>query len=159
LLVLLAAASLLPGDPGTGQPPRPALDPSRLAPFSAASVEVRGDTLVVADLREIPPKAAARDLAGRVLVGGDAGAELGLWTLKVAAGLARATPFLGQEGPGATVASMRNRTVVQPPQPDFVPFKVPVAVTLTDLDAGGMPGRPRHVTVRTIRLSEERRRP
>jgi hypothetical protein len=157
LLVLLAGASLLPGDPGTGQPaPRPALDTSRLARFSAASVQVRGDTLVVAGLQDIPPQTAGRDLAGRVLVGADPGAELGLWTLKVAAGMVRATPFLGREGPGVTLL---DPAVLQPPQPVFVPFKVPVAVTLTDLDAGGMPSRTRHVTVRTIRLSEERSRP
>jgi len=68
---------------------------------------------------------------------------------------ARATPFLGQEGPGATVQD----PAVQPPQPVFVPFKVPVAVTLTELDADGMPCRTRHVAVRTFRLSAERSRP
>jgi hypothetical protein len=154
LLVLLGAASLLPGDPGTGHlAPPPAIAPARLAPFSAASVQVRGDTLVVTDLEEIDAKASGRDLARRVLIGGDGGAEMGLWVLKVAAAMARATPFLGREGPGGAMSKQATREV---PQPDFVPFKVPVAVTLTDLDAGGTPCRTRQMTVGTIRLAADR---
>jgi hypothetical protein len=155
LLVLLAAASLLPGDPGTGQPAaQPAVVPARLAAFSAASVQVKGDTLTVTDLQEIDPKATGQDLAGRVLLGGGGSVKLGLWALKVGADMARATPFLGQEGPGGSVLGKPGTPAA--PQPNCIPFKAPVGVTLTELDAGGLPCRTRQVWVCMIRLAGDR---
>jgi hypothetical protein len=154
LLVLLGCASLLLGDSGTPPPAQPVtIAPAWLAPFSAASVQVDGDTLSVADLEAIDPKASGRDLAGRVLIGGKGEAELGLWVLHVGTAMERATPFLDQEGPGGSVGKPGDRA----PAPRlFVPFRTPVPVTLTFLDAGGLPCRTRQLKVREIRLTDNR---
>jgi hypothetical protein len=149
LVALLSSVFLLPADFGVAQPARSSVvAPPAPALFSARSAQVKGDALIVADLQEVNSKTAPGALGGRVLLSGDSGVELGLWVLKVDVDMARATPFLGEEGPGATFLKPGKPG---PSGSEFVPFRAPVRVTLTHLDASGTTLRTEQQAVREIR--------
>ena len=149
LVALLACPFLLPVDPGvpSSQTEAPA------ALFFARSARLDGDALLVADLREVDPKAGTGALGGRVLIGGEGAAELGLWTLTVGADMERTTPLLGKEGPGATFLKPGHNTTERS---DFVPFRGPIRVKLTYLGADGSPRCTEERIVREIRLAGDR---
>jgi hypothetical protein len=152
-LVLLGVATLLPADPGTSSAAQElSVAANLLAPYSAASAKVEGDALVLRDFRLVEKGTPGRQLAGRLLLNGGKEVVLGLWGLKVAGDMARATPLLGHEGPGQTFLNPR-RPGGGSPVPAFVPFRRPVRLTLIPLDARGAPCTPRQVEVREIRLA------
>ena len=154
LLLLLGCAALLPGETRTSQPMQElSIRPALLAPFSAASAKVKGETLILTDLRDIDENTQGRQLAGRVLLQGDKDVLLALWVLKVGGDMARATPLLGHEGPGQTFLNPgrpggENR-FFDPP----ATFRRPVRLTLIPLDPRGAPRPARQVTIRTIELA------
>ena len=149
MLILLSGTSLLPGASGTRPPAHEvSIVANLLAPMSAASAKVEGNTLVLSDLRDVEIGTQGRQLAGRVLLQADRNVLLALWVLRVGSDMARATPFLGHEGPGTNILRLGGARVAPSP----VTFRRPVWLTLIPLDSTGAPRALRQVKIRQIRL-------
>src|SRR5262245_60522568 len=123
------------------------VSPAALAPYSAASARLEGDSLVLDDLEPVGREAHAEALAGRVLIRGDRRAFIALVAHER---MARAVPLRGQERPGATL-----RQLVRPGRAAVavaIPLTAPVRVKLIFLGAEGDPSHPREVIVRVFRV-------
>jgi hypothetical protein len=153
LLLLFGGTSLVPADSGSCPPAQElSIVADLLAPFSAEAGKVEGDTLILLDLRDVRKGTRGQQLAGRVLLDGDKDVLWPLWVLAVGGNMARATPLLGREGPGAGFPrSLDKLGGVIPVSDPPVLFRTPVRLTLIPLDSRGAPCSPRQVTVRKIR--------
>jgi hypothetical protein len=108
--------------------------------FTARAVRVVGDRLEVVGID---------DPAGRVRVYADGNDSLSLWAVVVGRRMERATPFLGEEGPGRNIAEMKRER----PSGD-VPLGRPVVVALVTEGASGAARQVRAARITSVRFCD-----
>jgi hypothetical protein len=109
--------------------------------FTARAVRVVGDRLEV-----VGPD----DPAGRVRVYPDGNDALPLWAVVVGRRMRRATPALGQEGPGRTFAELAQQ---QRPSGD-VPLGRPVVVAVVTEGASGAARQVRAARITSVHFGD-----
>jgi hypothetical protein len=148
VLIGLGSVGLLWGSPEKGAGGRADAKSTERPCFSAATVQIRKQRLIVTDLQPIEKEATSRQKAGRVLIRCSPEVALKWWASQVGINMARATPFLGYERPGTTFLKIgpqgkEERAVV-------IPFDSPVRVTLVYLNHKGCAERKRSVMIKEV---------